>query len=132
MAKNTPTYPMRLYLFNLALNFFLRYCYLWIPGAILCLAGIRVQFCLALGLAFLFGDLAVSVIDQVRARRASLLDPQDDDYVAMMDAALGAGGPDEFRKIIQGKLTRKEAPGTDLPAQKREAAEEPAIHHPYE
>lgn len=113
-------YPARLFIFNLVMNFLIRYIYLWIPGLILIL--IPNSICTALGIAFLGADLAVSLIDQIRIRKASLTRSDNEEYNRLMDAALGAGGPEEFQRVLEERM--KQAP---------QAPDKPAkFENPYE
>ena len=105
-------YPPRLFLFNLVLNFLVRYFYLFVPGVLLCLAGVRFEYCMALGVACLGADLAVSLIDQLKNRKRVLANGEHEAYLTMMDAALSAGGAEGFRREVENRMTcRTPAPG---------------------
>lgn len=105
-VRGLKKYPVRLFLFNVTLNFIVRYSYLLIPGVVLCIVGAWVKMCLALGFVCIAADLAVSLIDQVRNRRRALEEGTHERYFAMMNEALQAGGAEGFRKVLEKKMAK--------------------------
>lgn len=87
-------YPLKMFLFGVLLNFFVRFFYLFLPGLILCIIGARKDAYLAIGLAFWVVDLIVSIVEQCKIRKAVLSDSENEEFEALMDAFYASGGPD--------------------------------------
>ncbi len=90
--KNKATqrkYPWSHFIFFVMQDFFLRNILLFLPGLILCLVGIRFAFCLWIGLVLLGVDLIVSIVAQLRIRKAALTISDHEGFNQMMDIAYG-------------------------------------------
>lgn len=83
-------YPFKMFVLGVILNFLLRFSYLWISGGILCVAGIWIRKCLIVGLSLLGADLVLSVIEQLRIRKAALNESSSEEYNQLMDCFYGA------------------------------------------
>lgn len=95
-------YPLKMFLFGVALNFLVRYIYLFLPGLILCLIGIWNRECLAIGLAFWLLDLILSVVDQFRIRKTALSESENPEFNEMMDRFFTADDPNrEVRSWVE-------------------------------
>ena len=97
-------YPAKLFWFFVATNFLMHYFYLSIPGIILCVAGIWVRACLWIGLAVLLLDLILSIVEQLRIRKASLTRSDNPEFNAFMDAFYGPGGMEAVGKLLDEKI----------------------------
>lgn len=86
-------YPLKMFLLGMAMNFFLRYFYLFLPGLILCFIGIWSQKCLAIGLAFWLLDLILSFVEQLRIRKESLSESDNPEFNEIMDRVYGSDDP---------------------------------------
>lgn len=84
-------YPTKMFWFFVLTNFLFHFFYLFVPGMILCIAGIWVKTCLKIGLAVLLLDLVLSIVEQMRIRKA-LLTSTHPDVMEVMDAFCGPEG----------------------------------------
>lgn len=90
-------YPLKMFLFGLLLNFFIRYALLFLPGLILCMIGIWSEKCLAIGLAMWLVDLVLSVAQQLRVRKTVLSESDNPEFNEIMDACFD---PDDPKSVI--------------------------------
>lgn len=97
-------YPLSFFLLGLAMNFFLHYFYLFLPGAILCFIGIWNLTCLLIGLAVLGLDLLLSFIEQLQIRKASLSESDNLEYNEFMDACFGINSAG-IKELLEEKIT---------------------------
>lgn len=91
-------YPLKMFLFGLCLNFFIRYALLFLPGLLLCIIGTWSKKCLAIGLALWLVDLVLSVVEQLRIRKATLSESDNEEFNELMDAFYG---PDSFGALME-------------------------------
>lgn len=98
-------YPAKMFWFNVIMNFLFFFFYLSLPGILFCIIGIWAKPCLWIGLAILFLDLILSIIEQMRLRQAALTPSDNAEFNELMDAFLGPGGSaDAFRKVMDTKI----------------------------
>ena len=97
-------YPTKLFYWGLFLNFFFHFFYLSVPGIILCIIGIWVKTCLWIGLGILCIDLILSVVEQLRIRKAALTPSDNTEYNQLMEALTGPGGLDAFMQVLDDKI----------------------------
>ncbi len=84
-------YPTKMFWFFVLTNFLFHFFYLSLPGMILCFIGIWVKSCLKIGLVILFIDLILSIIEQMRIRKAALTSTHPD-VMELMDVLNGPEG----------------------------------------
>ena len=84
-------YPPKIFWISVLTNCLFRFFYLFWPGLILSLVGIWVRPCLWAGFALIALTLIVSVIDQLRIRKA-LLTSTHPDVTELMDILSGPEG----------------------------------------
>lgn len=96
-------YPAIMFWLFVVMNFFVRFFYLFIPGMILCIAGIWVKTCLWIGLGILAFDLILSIVDQLRIRKYALKPSGNPQFNELMDAFCGPDGLNAVREIVDGK-----------------------------
>ena len=97
-------YPLKMFLFGLLLNFFIRYFFLFLPGLILSIIGIWSKNCLAIGLAMWLVDLVLSVVEQLRIRKAALSESDNPEFNEIMDAFYGSDDPHAITNWVEDKL----------------------------
>lgn len=90
-------YPLKMFLFGLCLNFFIRYALLFLPGFLLCIIGIWSKKCLAIGLALWLVDLVASFVEQLRIRKTVLSESDNPEFNEIMDACFD---PDDPKSVI--------------------------------
>lgn len=96
-------YPTKMFWLFVLTNFLFRFFYLSIPGIILCIVGIRVKSCLWIGVAILGLDAILSIIEQLRIRKAAVTPSDNLEFNELMDAFCGPGGLESVRKIVDAK-----------------------------
>ena len=72
-------------------------------GIILCIIGIWVKSCLWIGLAILGLDVILSIIEQLRIRKAAVTPSDNPEFNELMDAFCGPDGLEAVRKIVDAK-----------------------------
>ena len=97
-------YPPKMFWLFVLTNFLFHFFYLFVPGMILCTVGIWVKSCLWIGLAILGLDVILSILEQVRIRKAALTRSDHPEFNEFMDAFCGADGLDGVRKIVDEKI----------------------------
>ena len=97
-------YPTKMFWLFVLTNFLFRFFYLSIPGIILCIVGIRVKSCLWIGVAILGLDVILSIIEQLRIRKAAVTPSDNPEFNELMDAFCGPGGHESVRKIVDAKI----------------------------
>ena len=97
-------YPLKMFLLGVAMNFFLRYFFLFLPGLIFCLIGIGNKTCLAIGLAFWLLDLILSLVEQFRIRKAALSESDNPEFNEIMDALYGSNDPHAIQDWVAEKI----------------------------
>ena len=97
-------YPTKMFWFFVLTNFLFHFFYLFIPGIILCIIGIWVKSCLWIGLAILGLDVILSIIEQLRIRKAAVTPSDNPEFNELMDAFYGPDGLDAVRKIVDQKI----------------------------
>lgn len=110
-------YPVKMFWLFVLTKFLVRFFYLSIPGIILCIVGIWVKPCLWVGLAILGLDFILSVLDQLRLRKAALTPSDNPEYNELMDAFCGPDGLGAFRKVLDEKI--KNAPEVEVQENKK-------------
>lgn len=96
-------YPAKMFWRFVLADFVFHFLYLFIPGVVLCVVGIRVRPCLWIGLILLGVDLALSIAEQTRIRRAAEAPSANPEFNELMDAFCGPGGLDAFGKALTEK-----------------------------
>ena len=85
-------------------NFLFRFFYLSIPGIILCIVGIWVKSCLWIGLAMLGLDVILSIIEQLRIRKAAVIPSNNPEFNELLDAFCGPDGLAAVKRIVDAKI----------------------------
>ena len=96
-------YPTKMFWLFVLTNFLFHFFYLSIPGIILCIVGIWVKSCLWIGLAILGLDVILSIIEQLRIRKAAVTPSDNTEFNELMDAFCGPGGFEAFGKVLDEK-----------------------------
>ena len=97
-------YPTKMFWLFVLTNFLFHFFYLSIPGIILCIVGIWVKSCLWIGLAILGLDVILSIIEQLRIRKAAVTPSDNPEFNELMDAFCGPDRLEAVRKIVDGKI----------------------------
>ena len=97
-------YPTKMFFLFTLTNFVFHYFYLFVPGTILCIVGIWVKTCLWIGLVILGLDLILSIIEQLRIRKAAVSPSNNPEFNELMDAFCSPGGLGAVREIVEGKI----------------------------
>ena len=97
-------YPTKMFWFFVLTNFLFHVFYLFISGIILCIIGIWVKSCLWIGLTILGLDVILSIIEQLRIRKAAVTPSDNPEFNELMDAFCGPDGLDAVRKIVDQKI----------------------------
>ena len=97
-------YPVKYFCLFVLTNFLFHYLYLFVPGVILCIVGIWSKTCLSLGLAVLILDLTLSVMEQLKLRKAAITPSDNQDFNAIMDAFCSPGGLQAVREVVEEKI----------------------------
>ena len=96
-------YPTKMFWLFVLTNFLFHFFYLSIPGIILCIVGIWVKSCLWIGLAILGLDVILSIIEQLRIRKAAVTHSDNPEFNELMDAFCSPDGLEAVRRIIDAK-----------------------------
>lgn len=97
-------YPAKMFLMFVLTNFLFHFFYLFVPGIILCIVGTWVKSCLWIGLAILGLDLILSIIEQLRIRKAAVTRSDNPEFNELMDAFCSPGGLEAFRNVVDEKI----------------------------
>ena len=97
-------YPAKMFWFFVLTNFLFHFFYLSLPGIILCVVGIWVKPCLWAGVAILLLDLILSILEQMRIRKAAVTPSSNPEFNELMDAFCGPGGLDGVGKVLDEKI----------------------------
>ena len=97
-------YPAKMFWLFVLTNFLFHFFYLSIPGIILCIVGIWIKSCLRIGLAVLGLDLILSIIEQLRIRKAAVTPSDNPEFDELMDAFCGPDGLEAVKKIVDAKI----------------------------
>ena len=97
-------YPTKMFLLFVLTNFLLHFFYLSIPGIILCIVGIWAKPCLWIGLAILGLDVILSIIEQLRIRKAAVTPSDNPEFNELMDAFCSPDGLEAVRRIVEAKI----------------------------
>ena len=95
--------------FFILTNFLFHFFYLSVPGIILCIVGIWVKSCLWIGLAILGLDMILSIIEQLRIRKAAVTPNDNPEFNELMDAFCSPGGLEAFGKVLDEKIKSSSA-----------------------
>ena len=90
-------------------NFLFHFFYLSVTGIILCIVGIWVKSCLWIGLAILGLDMILSIIEQLRIRKAAVTPSDNPEFNELMDAFCSPGGIEAFGKVLDEKIKSSSA-----------------------
>ena len=104
-------YPAKFFWFFVLTNFCFHYFWLFLPGVLLCVAGIRGKIWLWAGIAVLALDLVLSVREQLRIRKAAVAKSANPEFNELMDAFCGPGGLEAVSKVLEEKMTASEPGG---------------------
>ena len=96
-------YPTKMFWFFVLTNFLFHFFYLSIPGIILCIVGIWVKSCLWIGLAILGLDVILSIVEQLRLRKAAVALSDNQGFNELMDAFCSPGGFEALGKVLDEK-----------------------------
>lgn len=83
---NNRKYPTSLFIIGFITNILFHFFWLFLPCIILLIIGIFVEPCLYIGLVLLLIDIVLSLIEQLRIRRAFLKESYNPDFRAFQDA----------------------------------------------
>lgn len=97
-------YPTKMFCFFVLMDFIFHFLHLFVPGIILCIVGIWVKTCLWIGLIILGIDLILSIIEQLRIRKAAITQSDNPVFNEFMDAFCGPGGLNDVRKVLDLKI----------------------------
>ena len=97
-------YPTKMFWLFVLTDFLLHFFYLSIPGIILCIVGIWVKSCLWIGLAILGLDVILSIIEQLRIRKAAVTPSDNPEFNELMDAFCSPDGLEAVRRIVDAKI----------------------------
>ena len=97
-------YPTKMFLLFVLMNFLFHFFYLSIPGIILCIVGIWAKPCLWIGLAILGLDVILSIIEQLRIRKAAVTPSDNPEFNELMDAFCSPDGLEAVRRIVDAKI----------------------------
>ena len=97
-------YPTKMFWLFVLTNFLFHFFYLSIPGIILCVVGIWVKPCLWIGVTVLGLDAILSIIAQLRVRKAAVSHSDNPEFNKLMDAFCGPDGFDAVRRVLDEKI----------------------------
>ena len=97
-------YPVKMFWLFVLTNFLFHFFYLSIPGIILCIVGIWAKPCLWIGLAILGLDVILSIIEQLRIRKAAVTPSDNPEFNELMDAFCSPDGLEAVRRIVDAKI----------------------------
>ena len=97
-------YPTKMFWLFVLTNFLFHYFYLSISGIILCIVGIWAKPCLWIGLAILGLDVILSIIEQLRIRKAAVTPSDNPEFNELMDAFCSPDGLEAVRRIVEAKI----------------------------
>ena len=97
-------YPAKMFWLFVLTNFLFHFFYLSVPGMILCIIGIWVKLCLRIGLAVLGIAVILSIIEQLRLRKAAVTPSDNPEFNELMDAFCGPDGLAAVRTIVEQKI----------------------------
>ena len=97
-------YPTKMFWLFVLTNFLFHFFYLSIPGIILCIVGIWVKSCLWIGLAILGLDVILSIIEQLRIRKAAVTPSDNPEFNELMDAFCGLDGLTAVKRSVDAKI----------------------------
>lgn len=96
-------YPTKMFWLFVLTNFLFHFFYLFIPGIILCIAGIWVKPCLWVGFIILGLDMILSIIEQLRIRKAAVTPGDNPEFNELMDAFCSPEGLKAVGKVMDEK-----------------------------
>ena len=102
-------YPTKMFWLFVLTNFLFHFFYLSIPGIILCIIGIWVKSCLWIGFTILGLDVILSIIEQLRIRKAAVKPSDNPEFNELMDAFCSPGGLKAFGKVLDEKIKSSSA-----------------------
>ena len=102
-------YPTKMFWFFVLTNFLFHFFYLSVPGIILCIVGVWVKSCLWIGLTILGLDVILSIIEQLRNRKAAVSPSDNPEFNELMDAFCSPGGFEAFGKVLDEKIKSSQA-----------------------
>ena len=97
-------YPVKWFWFFVLNHFVFHFFYLSLPGSILCIIGIWRKPCLWIGLAILGLTVILSIIEQLRIRKAALTQSDNPFFNEVMDAFCGPDGMNAAKKVFDEKI----------------------------
>lgn len=84
-------YPFSLFLIGFITNILFHFFWLFIPGVILLIGGVFIDWCLYAGLAILVIDIIASFIEQMKIRQVMLSSSENEQFRQFQDAVLKDG-----------------------------------------
>lgn len=98
-------YPISLLLTGFISNFLFRFFWLFIPGVVLLITGVFIRPCLVVGALVILVDAILSLVEQLRIRKAFLEDSDNPDFRAFQDALSGDGKwTDNVKDVLENKV----------------------------
>ena len=97
-------YPVKFFWFFVLTNFCFHFFWLFLPGILLCVAGIWTKACLWAGIAVLILDLILSVREQLKIRKAAIAESENPEFNDLMDAFCGPDGLEAVSRILEEKM----------------------------
>ena len=97
-------YPTQMFWLFVLTNFLFHFFYLSVPGIILCIIGIWAKPCLWIGFAILGLDVILSIIEQLRIRKAAVTPSDNPEFNELMDAFCSPDGLETVRRIVDAKI----------------------------
>ena len=97
-------YPTKMFLFFTLMDFIFHHFYLFLPGILLCFAGIWFKSCLWIGLAILGIDIILSFYEQLKIRKVALTPSNNPDFNKIMDAFCGPEGLEGVKKVVDEQI----------------------------
>lgn len=104
-------YPSNMFWFFVLTNFLFHFFYLSVPGIVLCIVGIWIRSCLWIGLALLGLDVILSIVEQLRIRKAAVTPSDNQAFNELMDAFCIPGGPEACGNGVDEK--KKSTPSAE-------------------
>ena len=106
-------YSMKWFWHFVIINFLFHFFYLFVAGIILCIVGIWARSCFWIGLAILLLDLILSVVEQMRIRKAAVTESDNPEFNELMDAFCGDGGMQAVRDLLNQKIAESKSAETE-------------------
>ena len=107
-------YPLSLFLIGFITNIFFHFFWLFVPGVILLVVGIWVDWCLYAGLALLGIDMIASFVEQMKIRQAMISDSDNEQFRKFQDAVSKDGNVFENIRELLDNAVEEDADDEDI------------------